>query len=112
MLITREQVSALPFTLRRVMTNPLRPTEIRLRDPSYREVVGEVPAPPSGAVAISWSPPSAQATWIIPHNIGRHPLVAVRDPDGEVLFTTVTHLDQNTCMIEFMVPVLGTADLR
>jgi hypothetical protein len=112
MLITREQVNALPFTLMRVMTNPLRPTEIRLRDPSYREVVGEVPAPPSGAVSLTWTPPSALATWVIPHNLGKFPLVSVRDSTNEVVFTTVTHLDENTCMLEFTVPVLGAADLR
>jgi hypothetical protein len=65
----------------------------------------------AGSNPINWSPPSAQAIWLIPHNMGRIPQVSVTDPSGEQVGCKVIHLDVNTLSIEFSFATTGTAHL-
>lgn len=64
-----------------------------------------------GAVPVEWSPPSAQAVWTVPHNLGRVPQVCVTLPDGESVGCRVRHLDANTVSIEFAAATSGTAHI-
>lgn len=64
-----------------------------------------------GGSGISWQAPSAQSVWMIPHNLGRHPVVSIRDSTGAVIAADVQHLDVNVLTITFSQPVLGSADL-
>lgn len=64
-----------------------------------------------GSGGITWDAPSAQAVWMIPHNLGRHPIVSIRDSSGAVVLADVQHLDPNVLTITFSQPVLGSADL-
>lgn len=59
----------------------------------------------------SWQAPSALAVWMIPHNLGRFPVVSIRDSTGEVVSADIQHLDANVLTITFNQPVLGSADL-
>lgn len=64
------------------------------------------------SAAMHWSPPSALSSWMIPHNLGYKPVVQIIDSTGSLIFTKVTHVDINTCLIEFSQPVSGIAELR
>jgi hypothetical protein len=108
--ITRQQ--AQPLVLRRFLPD-LPGLVFDFDDPFSATIAIFGPPGRNGdGSAVSWSPPSAQTTWMIPHNLGFNPLVQVFDSAGDVVFTNVTHLDINTCLIEFSQPVSGTAELR
>lgn len=117
MRIVREQLSVLPFQLTRVFPDSLRPVEIAPTAINYYAFVGDIPVGGvSGGGSVGprmvYTPPSAQTTWLIPHNFGYRPEVVVRDTYGDVVYTNVTHLDENTCSISFTQPTVGFADLR
>jgi hypothetical protein len=59
----------------------------------------------------TWTAPSAQLVWMIPHNLGRYPVVSIRDSVGDVIVADVQHLDENVLTITFSQPTLGSADL-
>lgn len=59
----------------------------------------------------SYSPPSASASWLVPHNLGRNPLVQVIQSDGETIGCRVVHLDLNTANVLFSRPTSGVAIL-
>jgi hypothetical protein len=65
----------------------------------------------TGGGALTWEAPSAQSVWMIPHNLGRHPVVSIRDSTGAVIVADVRHLDTNVLTVTFSQPVLGSADL-
>lgn len=65
----------------------------------------------AGGGATTWQAPSALSVWMIPHNLGRHPIVSIRDSYGAVVAADVQHLDANVLTITFSEPVLGSADL-
>jgi hypothetical protein len=83
----------------------------------HMEIVGGVPGRDGidgtdGAFApITFSPPEALKTWLIPHGFGRFPSLNVVLPDGEAVGCTVKHLDENTVSVEFGSATLGTATL-
>lgn len=60
---------------------------------------------------MTWTPPSAASTWMIPHNLGFKPQVTVLDGSGNVVYGNVQHLDLNVLTISFTVPFYGTAEL-
>jgi hypothetical protein len=64
---------------------------------------------PGKVSTLQWSPPSALATWLIPHNLGRNPGVTITDQDGEMVSTDFQYLDLNTLSISFGAPQLGSA---
>ncbi len=64
----------------------------------------------SGA-KLTWTPPSTQQVWMIPHNLGFKPQVTILDPEGNVVYGNVQHLDSNTLSISFTLPFYGTAEL-
>jgi hypothetical protein len=67
---------------------------------------------PNGSDGLTWNAPSAQLVWMVPHNMGRFPLVAIRDSAGELVAADVKHLDENVLTVTFSAPVLGSVDLR
>lgn len=64
-----------------------------------------------GSVNLTWTPPSAQSTWLIPHNLGFKPQVTILDPQGNVVYGNVQYLDLNTVSISFTLPFYGSAQL-
>lgn len=64
-----------------------------------------------GANSITWRPPSALETWIIPHNLGHYPTVQIFDVDGAEIGAAISQLDVNTLSISFGVPMSGMAVL-
>lgn len=54
---------------------------------------------------------SPATVWTIPHNLDRHPLVAVWDTAGTFVIGSVEHLDTNTLRITFSAPFAGTVRL-
>lgn len=83
--------------------------------PTIRIVQSASPLPVSGSggasARFSWTPPSAQEIWMIPHNLGFKPQVTVMDVSGEVVHGNVNYLDLNTLTVSFTVPFYGTAQL-
>lgn len=65
----------------------------------------------SGPANYTHIQPSAQATWMIPHNLGRRPAVTVLDSEGRVVIADVQHLSDDVVSITFSVPMVGTAEL-
>ena len=78
-----------------------------------RVVQSASPIPVSGGANVhtTWTPPGAQATWLIPHNLGFKPQISILDPFGSVVQGDVQHLDLNTVSISFTAPFYGTAEL-
>lgn len=64
-----------------------------------------------GRTGLDWSPPSAQAVWLIPHNLNCYPQVTVTTPDGRQIGAQAVHLDRNTLSITFSSATSGTAHL-
>lgn len=81
----------------------------RLQDLTVR-VAGEFNAVRAER-GFTWIAPSAQPVWMIPHNLGRYPVVSIRDSAGDVIVADVQHLDANVLTITFSQPTLGSADL-
>lgn len=63
-------------------------------------------------VAFSWSPPSAQQIWVIPHNLGKFPSVTVLDSENRVVTAAVTYLNINSVEVAFAFATTGTAYLN
>lgn len=76
--------------------------------------LGEGPFGPSTGNGSSfvWSQDTAATTWVIVHNLGRHPSVSVTDTTGEVILTTVKYLSENIVGVEFTYPSAGMAYLN
>lgn len=114
MKITRTQLSIMPFRLTRYLSDSGSSHVELAVDNNFSQVIAVFGPPGRDGAAgnrTTWSPPTASAYWMIPHNLGYKPAVEVRDSNDQVVFTNVTHLDINTCLIEFSLPVLGTAEL-
>lgn len=69
------------------------------------------PTGPAGGAYLEYSPPSAQDTWVIPHNLEAYPSVTIVDSFGNEVYANTQHLDKNTLSISFLVPFSGTASL-
>lgn len=54
-----------------------------------RQGPGGPPGPPGVAAALVVAQTSPSASWVIPHALGRRPLVQVCDPSGEVVYPDV-----------------------
>lgn len=66
----------------------------------------------TGDLNTTWSPPGAQATWNINHNLGKYPSVQVVGPSGPVTYDTITYVDTDNLTLTFTDPVDGTAYLN
>ena len=75
----------------------------------YSGLVG--PAGP-GAKVFEYSPPTAQAEWVLNHNFGRRPVVQVLSPGGSEVEAEVTHVSTNQARVYFNQPQQGTAIAR
>lgn len=86
--------------------------QVKSSNQKVQVVQSASPIPVGGSVGgseYSWSPPSAQQTWVVPHNLGFKPSVAVLDGEGNIVFASVKHLSNAVLQIEFAIPFLGTA---
>lgn len=74
--------------------------------------VGPVgPAGPAAEV-FEYSPPTAQAEWVLNHNFGRLPVVQVLSPGGFEVEAEVAHVSLNQARVYFNQPQQGTAIAR
>lgn len=81
----------------------------------YSGLVGPAgPAGPAGPVAevFEYSPPTAQAEWVLNHNFGRLPVVQVLSPGGFEVEAEVAHVSMNQARVYFNQPQQGTAIAR
>jgi len=72
------------------------------------------PAGPSGSGSGSgyiFTQSTPNATWMIPHNLGKYPNVCVFGTDGVQMLANVTNLDINVTQIDFSVAISGYAVL-
>lgn len=68
------------------------------------------PGPAGAGTVYTYSPPSAQETWLISHSLGRYPSsVIVSDSTGAVVFGDISYPSINLIQISFAVPVFGEA---
>lgn len=78
-------------------------------------VAGGIQGPPgpAGAPGAGYvhSQPSADSVWIINHNLGIRPGVAVMDVGGNEVDATVLHMTENQTRIYFNTPMAGFARL-
>lgn len=71
------------------------------------------PGPPGpGAEVFEYSPPTAQAEWVLNHNFGRLPVVQVLSPGGFEVEAEVAHISTNQARVYFNQPQQGTAIAR
>lgn len=99
----------------RVVVRPGSTTVVQSapRSAALRVVQSASPAPVGpGSGGLTWTAPSAQTVWMVVHNLGRMPIVGVRNSAGEEIFADVQHLDVNVLTVTFSQPVLGSVDLR
>ena len=75
-------------------------------------VPGVIPDPPLPPAPVTYVhvQTSALATWVVPHNLGVRPDVAITTTGGvEILGGEVVHLTVNTLQITFDEPFTGQA---
>jgi hypothetical protein len=58
------------------------------------------------------SQPIASTTWTIPHGMGKRPSVQTFDASLEEIEGCVSHIDDNTVVVEFNTAVSGVAYLN
>lgn len=49
-------------------------------------------------------------TWIVTHNLGKHPEITCEDGAGSVIFGSITYIDDNTALIGFAFSITGRAN--
>lgn len=64
------------------------------------------------AEVFEYSPPTAQAEWVLNHNFGRLPVVQVLSPGGLEVEAEVAHVSTNQARVYFNQPQQGTAIAR
>ncbi len=55
---------------------------------------------------------SAQADWIVTHNMGTHPAVMIVDSADNLVIGDVYYVGQNSLLVSFSAPFSGKAYLR
>ncbi len=78
----------------------------------YSGLVGPPGPPGPGAEVFEYSPPTAQAEWVLNHNFGRLPVVQVLSPGGFEVEAEVAHVSTNQARVYFNQPQQGTAIAR
>lgn len=83
--------------------------------PEPVEVVAGFQGPPgipgSPGAGFVHSQPSAETEWLINHNLGVRPSVAVIDTGGNELDAAVQHMSLNQLRVHFVAPTAGFARL-
>lgn len=108
------------------MTAVVKTQRVVVRMPELRRVVVSSPAtrqvvsvgrqgppgiPGSPGAGFVHSQPSAEAEWIVNHNLGVRPSVAVIDTGGNEIDAAVQHVSLNQLRIYFVTPTAGFARL-
>lgn len=75
-------------------------------------LTGPAGPPGAGAEVFEYSPPAAQAEWVLNHNFGRRPVVQVLSPGGFEVEAEVAHVSTNQARVYFNQPQQGTAIAR
>lgn len=65
-----------------------------------------------GDLTFSWSPPSAQAVWVVSHPLNKFPSVTVVDSTGRLVMPEITYLNTSLVEITFAYATSGTAYLN
>lgn len=64
---------------------------------------------PAGGATYTHTQSIAAAVWTVPHNLGRHPSVAVTDHLGNLVHPDVCYLDDDLVQITHGTPLTGFA---
>lgn len=88
---------------------------VTIAPPEPVEVVAGFQGPPgipgSPGAGFVHSQPSAETEWLVNHNLGVRPAVAVIDTGGNELDAGVLHMSVNQLRIFFVTPTAGFARL-
>lgn len=95
------------------------PRSLTVRDTRVAQVTGIGPRGPQGLPGASgadqdsfdFTQASPTAVWVIPHNLGREPIVQTYTVGGLQMFGAVQHLSDNQVNVYFNAPTAGTARL-
>ena len=82
---------------------------VRVSSPGVQGRPG-VPGP-AGA-GFTWEQLAASDVWTIPHNLGYRPAVDLFDSGGQEFQAEVTHLNENTVVVNLVTPLAGFARLN
>jgi hypothetical protein len=61
--------------------------------------------------SFTWAQLTPAATWVIVHNLGRRPTVALATPDGDEFDGLITWVDENTVVVSLAAETAGYAYL-
>lgn len=106
-------ITVRPVTVRIGQGLP-RPVVVRKTSVQTVNTVERGPPGPagSGGNVFEYSPPSASDEWIVNHNFGYNPVVAVLSPGGVEVEAQVLHTSPNQTRVLFNAPQLGKAIAR
>jgi hypothetical protein len=87
--------------------------DLLVDEPDQPEIVIEVEGPQGPAGAPGGMPyehiqAPESTTWIVNHNLGHRPVVAVLDIGGAEIEADVRHMSLNQCRVYLSVPAVGT----
>ncbi len=107
-----EVIQASPVTVEVVEDGGVLVVEIDR--PTETEVVELIHPGPQGPASAFYvhNQPVAADTWLINHNLGFRPSVAVYDSGSQKVEADVSHPSVNTASIVFAVPIAGFARLN
>lgn len=103
--MTHEVLVVHEVYVERIEIAPPEPVEVAV---GFQGPPGIPGSPGAGFVH---SQPSAEAEWIVNHNLGVRPSVAVIDTGGNEIDAAVLHMSTNQLRIYFVTPTAGFARL-
>jgi hypothetical protein len=66
----------------------------------------------SGDASYTHTQVTASDQWDVTHNLNKKPSVSILDSDGYQIFAIVHYINNNRVIIEFSVPLSGTAEFN
>ena len=110
--IVKGSVSVTGSSLGIIVDKPITGIEVGVPGPSGpagdKGDPGEAgpPGPPGGIPYIHYQTTLA-TTWVVQHNLNRHPAVFCEDAVGFLVFGTVQHIDDSSLTVTFYVALTG-----
>ena len=75
---------------------------------THNYVLGTPTSPPTH---FTFSQPTPSSKWLLPHHMGRIPIVVITNTSGERVYTDIVNSDVNNLIINFSKPFAGFAYL-
>lgn len=93
------------------VTVPSGPAVVRVAVPGPRGVQGEQGEPGEAGAGYVHQQPTPAATWVMNHNLGFKPAVALFDAGSQEFDGLITHTSDNQTVATMTAPVAGFARL-